>query len=85
MDRKIVTMKEAKKVGESEAVVHFHKEVEVKIPVTVIAENAPAPVVEEAPVAEEAPKTEEVVAEEVPAVEEAPVAEEAEEETPAEA
>ena len=85
VDRKIVTMKEAKKVGEYEAVVHFHKEVEVKIPVTVIAENAPAPVVEEAPVAEEAPKTEEVVAEEVPAVEEAPVAEEAEEETPAEA
>ena len=70
VDRKIVTMKEAKKVGEYEAVVHFHKEVEVKVPVTVIAENAPvaapveekkaeAPVIEEAPVVEEAPAAEE--------------------------
>ncbi|MBQ6652205.1 MAG: 50S ribosomal protein L9 [Prevotella sp.] len=40
VDRKIVTMRDAKHVGEYEAVVHFHKEVEVKIPVTVVAENA---------------------------------------------
>lgn len=71
VDRKIVTMREAKKVGEYEATVHFHKEVEVKVPVMVVAENAPAPAVEEAPVAEEAP-----VMEEAPVVEAAPVAEE---------
>ena len=86
VDRKIVTMHEAKKVGEYEAVVHFHKEVEVKVPVIVVAENEPAPAVveEEAPVAE-APVAEATPAEEV--AEEAPVAEEAtpvaEEEAPA--
>ena len=87
VDRKIVTMKEAKKVGEYEAIVHFHKEVEVKVPVTVVAENAPAPKAVEA----EAPVAEEAVIEAAP-VEEAPVAEETapevapeEEETPAEA
>ena len=73
VDRKIITMRDIKKVGEYVALVHFHKEVTAEIPVTVVAENAPeevAPVVEEAPAAaqEEAP------------VEEAPVAEE---ETPA--
>lgn len=47
IDRKIVTMHDMKKVGSSEATVHFHKEVEVKIPVTVVAENQPAPAVEE--------------------------------------
>ena len=79
VDRKIVTMREAKKVGEYEAIVHFHKEVEVKVPVTVVAENAPVA----APV-EEAPKAEAV--EEAPvAAEEAPVVEAAEEEAPAEA
>ena len=64
VDRKIITMHDIKKVGEFEATVHFHKEVEVKVPVIVVAENAP---VEAAPV-EEAPKAEE-------AVEEAPAAE----------
>ena len=49
IDRKIVTMRDMKKVGTSEATVHFHKEVEVKVPVTVVAENQPAPAVEEAP------------------------------------
>ena len=60
VDRKIVTMHDMKKVGTSEATVHFHKEVEVKIPVTV-AENQPAPAVEEAPVEQpaEAPVAEE--------------------------
>ena len=64
VDRKIITMQDIKKVGEFEATVHFHKEVEVKVPVIVVAENAP---VEAAPV-EEAPKAEEEV-EETPAAE----------------
>jgi large subunit ribosomal protein L9 len=64
-------MKEAKTVGDFVALVHFHKEVTVEIPVKVVAENAPveekkaeapveaAPAVEaEAPVAEEAPAAE---------------------------
>lgn len=41
IDRKIITMRDIKQVGEYEAVVHFHKEVEVKVPVIVVAENAP--------------------------------------------
>lgn len=55
IDRKIITMRDARKVGEYEAVVHFHKEVEVKVPVQVVAENAPVATEkkeEEAPVAE---------------------------------
>ena len=68
VDRKIITMKDAKKIGEYEATVHYHKEVEVKVPVNVVAENAPvaAPAAEEAPV--EAPA-------EAAAEEEAPAAE----------
>ena len=71
IDRKIITMKEAKTVGDFVALVHFHKEVTVEIPVKVVAENAPveekkaeapveaAPAVEaEASVAEEAPAAE---------------------------
>ena len=58
VDRKIITMRDAKKVGDYEATVHFHKEVEVKVPVKVVAENAPVEAVEapveEAPVAEAA-------------------------------
>ena len=85
IDRKIITMKDAKKVGDYIALVHFHKEVTVEVPVKVVAENADelkaiadaekalreAPAVEEAP-AEEAPEaeTEKAVAEE-----EAPAAE----------
>lgn len=50
IDRKIITMKDIKTVGSYEAVVHFHKDVEVKVPVIVVAENAPAKApVEEAP------------------------------------
>lgn len=53
IDRKIITMKDIKAVGSYEAIVHFHKEVEIKVPVTVVAENAqPAAPAEEAPVAE---------------------------------
>jgi large subunit ribosomal protein L9 len=79
VDRKIITMKDIKKLGEYVALVHFHKEVIIEIPVTVVAENAEelaaekaaqkaakaAPAVEEAPV-EEAPEAEE---EEAPAAE----------------
>ncbi len=46
IDRKIITMKDIKAVGKYEALVHFHKEVEVKVPVTVIADEEsekPAP------------------------------------------
>ncbi len=70
IDRKIITMRDARKVGDYEAVVHFYKDVEVKVPVKVVAENAPV----EAP-AEAAPA-------EAP-VEEAPAAEAANEEAPA--
>ena len=71
IDRKIITMKDAKTVGDFVALVHFHKEVTVEVPVKVVAENAPveekkeeaAPIVEEAPVAE-APAQEEAAAEE---------------------
>ncbi|MBR6128870.1 MAG: 50S ribosomal protein L9 [Prevotella sp.] len=86
IDRKIITMKDAKKVGDYVAQVHFHKEVTVDVPVKVVAENADelkaieeaekalreAPVAEEAPV-EEAPEAEE--AEAPVAEEEAPAAE----------
>ena len=64
IDRKIITMRDAKTVGEFAATVHFHKEVEVQIPVTVVAENAPEPEVK----AEAAPAPE---VEEVPAIDEA--------------
>ena len=65
IDRKIITMHDAKTVGEFEATVHFHKEVEVKVPVKVVAENAPVKEAEAAPV-EEAPveETEEALVEE---------------------
>ena len=70
IDRQIITMKDAKTVGDFVALVHFHKEVTVEVPVKVVAENAPveekkeeaAPAVE-APVAE-APAQEEAAAEE---------------------
>ena len=62
VDRKIITMRDIKKVGDYVALVHFHKEVTIEIPVTVVAENAP---VEEAPkVVEEAPVVEAPAAEE---------------------
>jgi len=72
IDRKIITMHEARKVGDFEATVHFHKDVEVKVPVKVIAENKPEPKAAE----EEAPKAEEAKAETEAPVEEAPKAEE---------
>ena len=72
VDRKIIVMKDIKKVGEYVAVVRFHKEVSAEIPVTVIAEGGVAPV-EEAPV-EKAPVVEAPVEEEIDE-EEAPVEE----------
>ena len=39
VDRKIITMRDAKKLGDYVATVHFHKDVLVEIPVKVIAEN----------------------------------------------
>ena len=68
VDRKIVTMRDAKKLGDYVATVHFHKDVLVEIPVKVIAENQPV----EAPV-EESPAVEETPA--APVAEEAPAAE----------
>jgi large subunit ribosomal protein L9 len=65
VDRKIITMKDIKKTGDFVALVHFHKEVIVEIPVKVVAENAP--VEEKAPVAQEKV---EAPAEEAPAEEE---------------
>ena len=53
IDRKIITMRDIKKVGDFEAVVHFHKDVEVILPVKVVAENVVVETPEvEAPVAE---------------------------------
>ena len=40
VDRKLITMKDAKMIGDYVALVHFHKEVTVEIPVKVVAENA---------------------------------------------
>ena len=60
IDRKIIVMRDIKKVGDYVAVVCFHKEVSVEIPVKVVAEGAPAEEKVEAPVAEaEAPVAEE--------------------------
>ncbi len=62
VDRKIITMREAKKLGDYSATIHFHKEVIVEVPVKVVAENekVEAPVEETpvAPAAEEAPAAE---------------------------
>ena len=68
IDRKIITMKEAKTIGDFVALVHFHKEVTVEIPVKVVAENAPAEKKAEAPV--EAAPVEATAQEEAEAVEE---------------
>ena len=69
VDRKIIVLKDIKKVGDYVAIVRFHKEVSAEIPVKVVAEGAPA---------EEEVTAAATVEAEAPAVEEAPVAEEAE-------
>ena len=53
VDRKIITMRDIKKVGEGEATIHFHKDVEVRVPVIVVAENAPEVVPAEKEVVED--------------------------------
>ena len=85
VDRKIITMKEAKKVGDYVALVHYHKEVIVEVPVKVVAENAEELAAEakarkqEAAAkkaAEEAAEAAEEAADEAEALEEMGVAEE---------
>ncbi len=65
IDRKIITMHDAKKVGDYVATIHFHKEVLFELPVKVVAENA-APAVEEPKAEAEAPAEEASKAEEAP-------------------
>ena len=63
-------MRDIKKVGTFEATIHFFKDVEVKLPVTVVAENQPEPKAEEVKETVEAPVEEvEAVEEEAPAAE----------------
>lgn len=70
IDRKIITMRDIKKVGTFEATIHFFKDVEVKLPVIVIAENQPEPKTEEVKETVEVPVEEvETVEEEAPAAE----------------
>ena len=76
IDRKIITMHDIKRLGDFEATIHFFKDVEVKLPVKVVAEDAPkAEEPAEAPAEEKAEAPAETA--------EAPKAEAAEEETPA--
>jgi len=42
IDRKIITMRDIKQVGDYVALVHFHKEVVVEVPVKVVPEGVPA-------------------------------------------
>lgn len=58
IDRKIITMHDIKSVGEYEATIHFHKEVEVKVSVQVIAEGSEAPAEAHAAEVAEAPAAE---------------------------
>lgn len=72
IDRKIITMHDAKKVGDYVATVHFHKEVVVELPVKVVAENA-APAEDASKAEGEAPA--EASVEETSKAEETPVEE----------
>ena len=87
VDRKIITMKEAKTIGDFVALVHFHKEVTVEVPVKVVAENAAelkAAAEEEAAIKAAADaKAAAAAAAAAEAEEEAPVEAPAEEEAPA--
>ena len=88
VDRKIITMKEAKTIGDFVALVHFHKEVTVEVPVKVVAENAAelkAAAEEEAAIkaAADAKAAAAAAAAAAEAEEEAPVEAPAEEEAPA--
>ena len=63
IDRKIITMHEAKKLGDYVATVHFHKEVLVEVPVKVVAENQAVEAAPAEATVEEAPATEAPAAE----------------------
>ncbi|MEE1222564.1 MAG: 50S ribosomal protein L9 [Bacteroidaceae bacterium] len=60
IDRRIITVKDAKTVGEHVATIKLHKEVTAEVKFTVVGEGQPeeAPAEEAAPAAEEAPATE---------------------------
>ena len=60
IDRRIITVKDAKTVGEHVATIKLHKEVTAEVKFTVVGEGQPevAPATEEAPAAEETPATE---------------------------
>ena len=87
VDRKIITMKDAKTIGDFVALVNFHKEVTVEVPVKVVAENAAelkAAAEEEAAIKAAADaKAAAAAAAAAEAEEEAPVEAPAEEEAPA--
>ena len=55
IDRKLITIKDVKTVGEHKATVRLHKEISVLIPVTVVPDG---PIAQPAPVAEAAPADE---------------------------
>ncbi len=78
IDRKLITVKDVKTVGEHKVVVRLHKEIFVTIPVTVVPDAASAPVVEEeaapAVVEEETPEAQ-AEAEVLEAIDEAPLQE----------
>ena len=61
IDRKLITIKDVKTVGEHKAFVRVHKDITVAIPVTVVSD---APVQEPAPAQEEAPAAAPAVEEE---------------------
>ena len=66
VDRKLITIKDVKTVGEHSATIRLHKEVSVTIPVTVVPEEAPveeASAAEATPVEVEAPVDEEIAQE----------------------
>lgn len=80
IDRKLITIKDVKTVGEHKALVRLHKDVSVVIPVTVVADapvEAPAPVaeVEAAPVEDAAALEAQAEAEVLEALDEAPLQE----------
>ena len=52
IDRKIITMRDIKTVGDFEATIHFHKEVEAKLPVKEVEAKLPVKVVAENAVVE---------------------------------
>lgn len=79
VDRKIITMKDARHVGDFEATVHFYRDVEVKVPVKVVAEHQEEPKGKEA--ADKAKENE--VADATPAEAPAEAEETEKEETPA--